>query len=166
MEQEQAKPDARPSSTEVKQKTARFFPSPLQTALPPLEVRQREFALWKLKVRDPAHNNSEGVRRIECDGATAEYEIAPLPNGKWAVRMSINYSCGNCWGRSSPWSVFPTRRDCVDSFLNAARTHFKREFHPADSCTSEKQRRVRLEMIERLSDSLFGFIEPSPQSFQ
>ena len=55
------------------------------------------------EVRDPATKASEGVRTIRVRDAEAEYEMAPLPDGRWAVKVRVAYEKGNCAGIGTPW---------------------------------------------------------------
>lgn len=130
---------------------------------PSLENQQSKFERWGRHVRDPANESCEGFRRLECDGAYAEYDVAPLPDGRWAVRTSVGYDYGNCHSRSTPWTALATRQECLDAFVRHARVHFAKELHPADSCVSERQRRARQKMLQRLTVGLFGFVEPKAE---
>ncbi len=126
------------------------------TAFPELSERVAAFEAWKRDVRDPAGRSTEGVRRVGSrDGkAVAEYEIAPLPDGRWAVRLTCQFRTGDCSGIGIPWSDFATREECVALFLSFARQHFTHETGPAS---------VRTEMRERLRETLYGFEEPAPE---
>lgn len=127
-----------------------------------------QFHAWEKEVRDPAELASEGVRRLVCRGAEAEYEIAPLPDGRYAMHYSLGYRCGNFWNRSSPWCVFETREACIETFLADAHRHFgladdagKRSGSMNASMTMTQQI-ARAAMQELLARSdLFGFLEPS-----
>lgn len=121
--------------------------------------RQRDFQEWATTVRDPARKASEGVRRLLESGgkASAEYELAQLPDGRFAIRMSCQYDCGTMSGRACPWTSFDTRQECLDYFLATVRNHFnvERNVTPA-------QQQARKEMLKLLGGGLFGFIEPAP----
>ncbi len=125
-----------------------------------LEVRQAAFQKWVKEVRDPATATSEGLREIATSNhaASASYEVAQLPDGRWAVRMGSEYRCGNYHGQSTPWTRFNTRQDCIDFFLKVTRHHFNNADHDA----SERQRDAQVEMKSLLTDGLFGFLEPEP----
>lgn len=129
----------------------------------PLADRQAEFERWVREVREPANMATEGPHRVDVTGAEAEYEIAPLPSGHWAVRIRIGYLCGNCSGRSGPWTEHADRQHCVDAFLTAARQHFVAELSESDPIVNEAQRRARRDMLNALEGGLFGFIEPNSE---
>lgn len=124
-------------------------------------VTDQEFRDWVDNVRDPARQNSEGLRELKLKNgaATANYEVAELPSGEWAITIHCSYSCGNFSGVGIPWSAFPSRADCLDFFLKTARRHFQRPPHPFDS---DVQRVAQQQMIDLLDDGLFGFCEPDP----
>ena len=126
-----------------------------------LEVRQTAFQLWVEMVRDPAQRASEGLRELIVlnRAATACYEIAALPNERWAVTVKCEYHCGHCHGAGIPWTEFPSRDDCVEFFLNSARHHFGQAVGPDGS---DLQRKAQAEMNWLLKGGLFGFIEPTP----
>ncbi len=106
--------------------------------------------------------SSDGLRTVTAasGGASAAYEIAPLPDGRFAVRFRIEYSSGSMSGHACPWTAFSTRDECLDHFLQAARSHFSAEL-VASNC-STRQRLARREMLELLGGGLFDFLEPSP----
>ena len=126
-----------------------------------LEERKAAFRLWVATVRDPAQANTEGTRKLSVihGAATADYEIAPLPNGRWAVTVDCCYHCGNFCGIGTPWTEFASREECVESFLETARNHFgqKQDLHALSL-----QKQAQLKMKRLLSSGLFGFIEPTP----
>ena len=125
-----------------------------------LAERRATFQLWMETVSDPARRASEGVRElIVLNGAaTASYEIAPLPNGQWAVTVGCEYHCGYCHGAGIPWTEFPSRDDCLEFFLNTARHHFGQ---PVGCDGSDLQRNAQAEIKRLLTGGLFGFIEPA-----
>lgn len=124
--------------------------------------RFEKYQDWINNVRDPANANSEGERLLQSANgkATASYEIAPLPDGRWAIRMRCDYHCGCCMGRGSSWATYDSREACIDYFLKIARNHFGQELQGIN-CT-EVQQQARRQMNDLLSDGLFGFIEPEP----
>lgn len=126
-----------------------------------LEERQAEFRRWVKNVRDPAALSTEGFREILVlnGAATANYEIAPLPDLRWAVTVHCSYNCGNHHGVGIPWSDFSTRDECVEFFLKSARHHFRPQ---QLSDFSERQHQAQREMKRLLSSGLFGFTEPTP----
>ena len=129
----------------------------------PLAERIEEFNVWVRSVRDPATAAAEGVRRLTSRNgkAIAQYNIAPLPDGSWAVRTRCEYRCGNFSGVGSPWSQFATRQECVDYFLNKARRHFSRPIRGSMACESQKT--ASSQMLNQFNEpGLFGFIEPEP----
>ncbi len=114
---------------------------------------------WIKNVRDPAQRNSEGVRRLQSgDGkATAEYEVAPLPDGRWAMQISLAYHCGDMEGVSVPWTEYESRESCIDQFESRAKRFFRK---PIDDGGNEAQQLARKEMLKHFEGSLFGFVEP------
>jgi len=113
---------------------------------------------WVREVRDLAKANSEGVREITVAGASAEYEIAPLPDGRFAIHWSFQYSCGNCSGSSIPWVAIGTRDLCIEAFTKAARKHFARKL--LDFSATGNQQQAQKAMLQQLEVGLFGFVEP------
>ena len=126
------------------------------------EERVAAFQQWVRDVRDPAQLHSEGLRSVETRNgkATAEYEIAPLSSGRYAIRYALSYHCGNASAHSSPWTVFRSRDECVDHFLESARRHFQPECR-SSNC-NDIQKAARMQMLELLNGGLFGFVEPEP----
>lgn len=126
-----------------------------------LAERRAIFQHWMETVRDPARSASERIRElIVLNGAaTASYEIALLPDGRWAVTVRCEYHCGHCHGAGIPWTDFPSRDDCLEFFLNRARHHFGQ---PVGRDGSDLQRNAQAEMNRLLTGGLFGFIEPTP----
>ena len=126
-----------------------------------LQARQASFQAWVETVRDPARAHSEGLRElIVLNGAAvADYEIAPLPNGRWAVMVHCSYHCGHFHGTGTPWTDFDSREACVAFFLTTVRRHFG---YAIGSDGSDLQRRAQVGMAEILRSGLFGFIEPLP----
>jgi hypothetical protein len=126
-----------------------------------LEERQAEFRRWVENVRDPAATTTEGLREISVlnGAAVANYEIAQIPDQRWAVTVHCSYHCGNHHGVGIPWSDFSTRDDCLDFFLRTARHHFRPQ---QGSDFSDRQQQTQREMTQLLLSGLFGFIEPTP----
>ncbi len=120
----------------------------------------KRFDEWVNNVRDPAETSNEGVRRISTGETFAEYRIAKLPSGLWAMDSSMAYRCGNGRGTGMPWSVFESREKCVEVFLKRARGMFGLELNCGS--VSERQRVAQKEMLGLLEESLFGFVEPEP----
>ena len=125
-----------------------------------LEERQLAFRQWVENVRNPAQVNTEGSRELVVlhRAATAEYQVASLPNGRWAVTVHCSYHCGNCHGVGVPWTDFSKREECLEFFLMTARHHFKSRL---DFDGSDLQKLAQNEMRRELSDGLFGFVEPN-----
>lgn len=122
----------------------------------------RNYQTWASTLRDPAEKAAEGIRRLQTShrSAVAEYMIAPLPDGRFAMRHHLAYRCGNSSGMSCPWQPFPSRDDCVAAFLESATHHFER---PLDHTASDLQHRTQAEMLPLLHGTgLFGFLEPDP----
>jgi hypothetical protein len=123
-------------------------------------ARQAVYDEWVRTVRDPADATSEGLRRIVVSRAAAEYEIAPLPDGQWALRFGLEYRTGDFGSQYSPWTAYASREECVAAFLEAARAHFGAQLLRTAGATTQSLSRTA--MLERLRDSgLFGFIEPN-----
>jgi hypothetical protein len=124
------------------------------------ESRHAAHATWVCTVRDPADIASEGVRRIVVRHAVAEYEVAPLPDGKWALRYGLEYLSGDCRGRYDPWTAYASREACIAAFLTSAREQFgARLVGVADGVATQEA--ARTAMLDRLRPGgLFGFIEP------
>ncbi len=120
--------------------------------------RKADHETWCREVRDPAIEHSEGRRTIRTarDEARFEYEIAPLPHGKWAVNWQYGFLCGNRDGSSHPWTQFGTRDECLQQLLMYARQFFTA---PATDAVQQDPRR---EMQRLLGAGLFGFFEPEP----
>ncbi len=125
---------------------------------PELKVRHEEHDKWVREVRDPAEEHGEGLRVIEVAGASVEYEIAQLPDGRYAIRSSFCYHCGNYHGSGSPWSALESREACLEIFVNRARNHFGEKL--LDGSVAEKQRQAQKAMLQALDGGLFGFVEP------
>ena len=109
------------------------------------QARQQADARWERDVRDPAGRNSEGCRVLCVPGADAEYEIAPLDDGRWALKMSLQYGCGHCHGAALPWQAYGTRDECVALFLARARRHFGLEL--TGGSVTDEQRTARQAML-------------------
>ncbi len=126
-----------------------------------LEERKTLFQLWVNTVRDPAEENSEGVREIFVinGAAVASYEVAELPDRRWAVTVQCSYECGDCFGVRIPWTDFPSREECVDFFCSTAQRHFQKPIQVAGSALQVK---AQLKMNQLLMHGLFGFMEPLP----
>ncbi len=132
--------------------------SALQDTIEPLSARMAEHERWCHEVRDPARLHSEGQRVIRPANAKAvvEYEIAPLPNGDWAVTWRHSFRCGNSRGAGHPWTTRPTRDDCIKLVLNTSRKMF------SANSLDKVQVPVAREMLHLLGEGLFGFHEPEP----
>ena len=129
---------------------------------PTHEDHSRDYQTWVSTLRVPAEKTAEGIRRLQTANrsAVAEYVIAPLPDGRYAMRHHLAYRYGNSSGKSCPWQPFPSRDDCVAAFLESATHHFE---HPLDHTASDLQHRAQAEMLPLLRGTgLFGFLEPDP----
>ena len=129
------------------------------SSYPPLSDRIEAFQQWVRDIRDPATLTTEGVRRVESrDGkAVADYDVAPLANGRWAICVNCFLRTGDYSGTGLPWTDFGTREECIDFFLGIARQHFDHESRPAA---------LRSEMRTLLSATLYGcllYTSPSPR---
>ena len=128
-----------------------------------LEERIKEYEEWVKTVRDPACNKSEGERVLKASSgkATASYEMASLPDGRYAIRYRCEYNCGNYSGVGHPWSAEETRQKCLELFLDTAKKHFSQEQN--DLSSNDIQKQARKEMLGLLKGGLFGFMEPEPE---
>jgi len=116
-----------------------------------------EFAEWVETVRDPATKASEGKRILRAGkNAEASYEIAPLPDGRWAVKVRYTYHCGDCASLGCPWCAFESRAACLAHFLDGAWDHFGDQHH---LILSEPQRKAQKRMVSVLESSSL-FVEP------
>ncbi|QDV48479.1 DNA methyltransferase family protein [Gimesia fumaroli] len=124
-----------------------------------LNERIQQHEEWERTVRDPAKEASEGVRKLQTkdQGASAEYEIALLPSGRWALRTDLRYHVGDLRGNTTPWAEYESREECVDQFVSRAKQFFDREI---DAGGNELQQKARTEMLRYFEGSLFGFVEP------
>jgi hypothetical protein len=114
---------------------------------------------WEQTVRKPAERaQSEGRRRLDCGAALAEYEIRPLPDGRFVVRLTCRMEFGS--GMSCPWRVFPTREEAVGFFREQALGFFQREGKLRKD--REQARRKIIGLLQ--GDGLFGFEEPEPET--
>jgi hypothetical protein len=116
----------------------------------------RDTDAWMATVRDPAEQATEGKRRIDAGGAHAHYEIAPLPSGKWAVKVHCDLEFVT--GMSIPWREFETREECESFFVEQARAFFERE-----KGLKKARAEYRKRMLALLETGLFGFVEPEPE---
>lgn len=120
-----------------------------------------DFDVWVREVREPATYASEGPRRIVAGGkrgAECEYEIAPLPDGRWALRYDFSfpgYSGGSC-----PWESYQTREECVVAFRSYVLRRLDEEH---GSCLTQANR-AAIPVLRKIIDpgDLFGFQEPEP----
>ena len=124
-------------------------------------VCYRDFARWVSEVRDPAELCNEGMRRIETKtgNAVAEYRIAKVADGRWAMKSSAWYMCGNFRGSGAPWKEFESRERCVKVFLSRAKGLYGKKL---TGVVPESQRKAQEEMLSNLEEGLFGFVEPDP----
>src|SRR5437660_260813 len=136
------------------------------------ENLHESFETWIATVRDPSDERSEGERIVRTAGGKAEarYEIAPLPDGRFAVRFDVQYRCGDHRGRGVPWTAYGTREQCVATFLEQARTFFSAPIGTCDPDEDDEetsgnntQCRAQRKILSLLDgDGLFGFLEPEP----
>ena len=81
-----------------------------------------------------------------------------LTTSLWHELVILIYFCGNYCGSRHPWSVFGTRQECLDCFLQLARDHFSGTLQ--GSCPTTGQHAAQEEMQQLLDGGLFGFLEP------
>jgi hypothetical protein len=121
------------------------------------EGSDEAFERWVATVRDPAGKANEGRRTFKAGKhAEASYEIAPLPDGRFAIRVEYAFRCGNCGSHRSPWTAFANRQECLAYFLEGARHHFEDSRH----ITSGVQEKAREKMAARLQRV---FVEPKAE---
>ncbi len=111
---------------------------------------------WEKTIRDPAERTKEGLRKLSAGPASAEYQTAELPDGRFAIRFSCRMESSS--GMSVPWRAFPTRQEAVDYFRAEALEFFRREDRLKSA--KEQARRKILRLLE--ATGLFGFEEPEP----
>jgi|SaaInlStandDraft_1057018.scaffolds.fasta_scaffold54985_2 hypothetical protein len=117
-----------------------------------------DYDRWCSEVRDPANVASEGLRLISSKQGHArfEYEIAPLPDGNWAVSLQYGFYSGDYTGHGSPWKKFSSREECLEAVVFTTREFFTKQRNDAS------QTRARLEILDQLGSGLFEFKEPNP----
>jgi len=113
---------------------------------------------WQKTIREPAERTKEGLRKLDCGSSTAEYQMATLPDGRFAIRFSCRIEFTT--GMSVPWRAFPTREEAVAFFRQEATSFFKREKGLRKD--REQARRKIVQLLE--PNSLFGFQEPEPEN--
>jgi len=121
-------------------------------------LRHEDYEQWMRTVRDSADVAAEGVRIFQSkDGRSyALYEIALMPDGQWAIRLECRLRASS--GIGLTWTLFETREKCLQYFQTKAAKHFGSE---RIIFTGQKiQQEVHHEMIDLLSNGLFGFTEP------
>ena len=138
----------------IKREDEEVIVRPLITE-PPLEQRSDDHEKWKVEVRDPARESSEGLRELRVPGAEANYEIGRTKSGKWAVTLHASYTKGDCSGKGNPWEVYETREECVERFLQFARQHF------SGTNIQDNQKDAQKAMLRLLQGGLF-WQEPDP----
>ena len=104
--------------------SCRWYTRVMSIEAPEDGPRSPELKRWMDDVRDPADAATEGIRTIQMRDAEADYEVAPLPDGRWAVKVRASYAKGNCASLGTPWRAFDTREECLAYFLETARGHF------------------------------------------
>jgi hypothetical protein len=110
---------------------------------------------WIEQIQTPADRAAEPPRTIDCGPATAAYQTAPLPDGRYAIRFSCQMRAGA--GMTVPWRVFPTREGCLSYFRSEVAAHFEREG------TLEKGREQARRQMMGLLTSMF-FEEPEARA--
>jgi hypothetical protein len=126
----------------------------------PAELKQRhdDFDEWVRTVRNPATYNSEGPRVIKIGSCRFEYQLAPLPDGRYAARSDRQTDNS---GGGSPWKAFPSRAEALEHVLTEARKSY--DMSNSGGCVTNTDLVSGPKMLERLSNnSLFGFEEPDP----
>jgi len=121
------------------------------------ELQDSDFVEWVEKVRDPAAKASEGKRVLRAGkDAEASYEIAPLPDGRWALKVRYAFHSGDCNTASTPWCAFESRAACLAYFLEEARHHFR-----DDQLILHAQQKKAQQRMAALLDSILVFVEPA-----
>jgi hypothetical protein len=120
-----------------------------------------DFDAWVDEVRGPAERSNEG-ERVLLDGqglAEARYEVSLLPDGRWAVRFSLQHRAGDFAGVAHPWQAIPTREACLAHF----RAEAMRFFASPQQRGHAALRKARAAVLRQLrGEGLFGFTEPNP----
>lgn len=113
------------------------------------------------KLNAQALQHREGWRTFHAErDAEIRYEIAPLPSGQVAIRMTAAYLCGDNHRVTIPWRLYPTRNQALRAFLDQAEQHFaNREISP-------EQKPVQKRMLALLQGVDPGFEEPEPEAIQ
>ena len=96
---------------------------------------------------------------MDFGSATAEYEVAPLPDGRYAIRYSCNLEF--VAGSQCPWRAFPTREECIAYFRESALKFFNLE--KKLRADRETARRKIVAMLS--GGGLFGWDEPEPVEY-
>jgi hypothetical protein len=108
-------------------------------------------------VSEPAERaKKEGIRRITCGPAIAEYDLACLPDGRTAIRIQCRVESSS--GMTIPWRAFPTRDEAIDFFRREVVAFFKRE----GKLTKDREAARKKIMGILEPNNLFGFAEPEP----
>jgi len=115
-----------------------------------------DFEEWQLLIQTPAEKENEGWRRLDSGPATAEYLIAPLPDGRTALRFHCKMEGDS--GMNCPWRAYQTRQQAVDAFREQTLAFFQRVRKLKAS--REEARRKIMELLA--GGGLFGFQEPDP----
>lgn len=115
-----------------------------------------DFWIWATQVRDPAKQDSEGLRVLHRGAAKLEYELAEIERGwAWTGALYVGHA-----GSHTPWchAPLPTRAAALDEMLRWGRGQL-RAIQRTDSQCEDVHRDARaLEL--RLEPGLWGFQEP------
>lgn len=107
-----------------------------------------------------ALQHREGWRSFHRDSqAEIRYEIARLPDGKSALRMTAAYLCGDNHRVTIPWRLYPNRDEALKAFLEQTKRHFTIPASP-DQMQTQKRIMTLLKGIDA------GFPEPTPEPIQ
>jgi hypothetical protein len=80
---------------------------------------------WIEQIQLPADQAAEPPRRIDGGPAAAEYQTAPLPDGRRAIRFTCSMKGGAAM--TIPWRFFPSRDECLPYFRAEVAAHFERD---------------------------------------
>lgn len=118
-------------------------------------MSHEDIATWMRTVRDPAEAAKEPRVTVAVKGAAASYEIALLPDGRWAVRIQTRCEPGSNLG--CPWQACATRQECVRCFLEVAHWHFDRPGHTdREEAAHAKMRKALARLQEPVQQPLFA----------
>lgn len=108
-----------------------------------------DLGAWVREVRDPATAAAEPEQTIKAGAATVCYTLAPLPDGRWAMKygFSIAGAGVGCGGSGTPWETMPGRQECLDAIHSAARGFFREKTKPHNGPSARKAAEAMLKKL-------------------